>query len=379
MSRPLAAALLSWLTVALVAGPARAEGDDEDILASPDDEAAPQAGPDEASADAAADLDTRAATLERLTAVLATDGSFKVRTTAAVALGRLGDPAAVAALTDALVGDRHFAVRAAAASALGRLGDTGGVLALLAGLRDADPLVQTQASEALARFHAPRHLLAFREALRSDDARVRRAAVRAYGEVLRAGHEPAALPVVHALGDDDVEIRALAERSINTLGHERALPILLGGLANGTAAVRAGAARMLGARLDERAIPPLLAALSRTGEQEEVREAVREALRRHREYVDFSSLLERARASAPSREEDRLMALRLLGALGDEQALPALRGALKDTSPLVRTTAARAAADLGGDSARTLLKDALKTEREPRVRQHLGLLLRTSH
>lgn len=360
---PLQAACLC-LALTSAAG-ARAQDDPNSLVASPEGAVPTGAAVEAASAE----------TVERLARLLTGSESFKVRATAAVALGRLEDERALPSLLYALDSDPHFAVRAAAASALARLGHTSAIPALLQRLEDPDPLVRAQAEEALARFHEPRHLLAFREALRSENRAQRRAAVLAYGEVLRAGHEPAALPVVNALADDDPEIRALAERALNTVGHERALPILLGGLANGSASVRAASARLLGTRLDERAIEPLLVALMKSGEPKEVRVAVRDALRQHREYIDFAALLKDAEQT--KERERRLQALRLLGALGDEAALGVLGRALGDGDALVRTTAARALADLGGLRARSLVESAARREQEPRVKRHLELVLKS--
>jgi hypothetical protein len=92
----------------------------------------------------------RADRVDDLTRALREDSSYKVRTQAALVLGKLGDPRAVDPLIAALR-DSNEAVRAAAAAALGQLGDGRGAAAL-AGLRqDSSSLVRMSAEKALAR------------------------------------------------------------------------------------------------------------------------------------------------------------------------------------------------------------------------------------
>ena len=78
--------------------------------------------------------------LDRLVGALQSGASFKVRATAAVALGRMGDARALPPLSEAVRGDDSFAVRAAAAAALGRLGDPAGLPTLFVALHDREHL-----------------------------------------------------------------------------------------------------------------------------------------------------------------------------------------------------------------------------------------------
>jgi HEAT repeat protein len=314
--------------------------------------------------------------VQRLSLVVASDSSFKVRATAAVALGRLQDPRALSTLTSALQTDPHFAVRAAAAMALGRLPNSGAVPPLIDALHDSDPLVREQAGEALTAFHRPEHLPAFERALVADDVRRRRAAVTAFGEALRAGHEPAAMFVLGALGDDDAAVRDIAERALITLGHERAVPVLLRGLSYVSTPVRAAAATLLSRRADERAVAPLVEALRRTEESDEVRAAICLALRAHREYLEVGALLARAGDKALGSSEARLDAIRVAAALGGTSARRVLLAALIDDDKAVRAAAARAAPDLGAELARPLLEAALAKEQDPRVKRQFELVLR---
>jgi HEAT repeat protein len=334
--------------------------------------AAPPLGAQDETLPEAADGDR----VPRLVDLLQGSDSFKIRATAAVALGRIGDKRAAAALAAALQEDRHYAVRAAAASALGRLAAADGVPALLAALDDEDQFVRDEALAALDRYHAPEHLYAFQDALGSDDAEKRLAAVRAFGDVLRSGKEAAAPSVVKALGDADPQVVAVAERALAEVPHDRAVPLLIDGLVNGAPGVREETARMLGKRMDERAVEPLLAVITAASDGESVHAAAREALRKHREYVDVAGALKAAGDPAPDKRDARIRALRLLGALGEPSVFDSLAVALADRDPQVRMAAARAAADLGGSRGRALLDSARRSEQDERVQRQLDLLLK---
>ncbi len=377
MTRPPAGWLLrighaATLGSLLLAGGALAEADD--ILV-PEDAPVAERPVDEPALEAEPHLDAEA--VERLTLMLAQNGSFKVRATAAVALGRLGDPRGTPALMSALTTDPHYAVRAAAASALGRVQESQSVHALLRALDDDDPMVRAQAREALFAFHSVRHIDAFEAAADSDDPRWRRAAVTAYGDVLRAGHDRAGGVIVSALGDDDEEVREIAQRALSSLGHERALPLLLQGLSYVNAPVRATSARMLAKSADERAVPALLEALRRSEETEGVRSALREAIRAHREYVEVGAVLARAGDEQLGNTQARLDAISLAGAFGGRAAERILEEALSEADAQVRATAARACVDLGKTRARELLVPALAREKDARVKRQIDVVLRT--
>jgi len=312
----------------------------------------------------------------RLVDALQSGETFKVRATAAVALGRLGDTRALTPLSEALRRDESFAVRAAAAAAIGRLGDAAGLPALFAALGDSEQYVRGEAEEALARFHTLTHLFAFREALRSEDALARRAAVTAYGEVMR---EPGASPalaslVVNALGDDDEDVIAAATRAVSGLAHDRVVPLLLDGLAHGGSGVRAGCARLLEKHTDARAVEPLIALAVDTDQPEDVRRAVGSALRQHQQYVDVSGAAARAGNAA---DPDRLRSLRLLAVVGDARADALIESALADSDAAVRVAAARAAADSGQPKARAALLAAADREPDARIKRQLELILKT--
>jgi HEAT repeat protein len=314
----------------------------------------------------------------RLVEALQSGESFRVRATAAVALGRMGDARALPVLADALRGDESYAVRAAAAAAIGRLGDVGGLQPLFDALHDRDAYVRTEASEALSRFRKPEHLFAFRQALTDEDPLQRLAAVTAFGEVMREPGASVGLAarVIDALGDDDEAVAGAAAQAVSTLPHDRAVPLLVGGLEYGGSGVRTGCARLLEKRTDERAVPALTMIVVDTDQSEDVRQAARAALRAHVEYLDVNKIA--ADAVGPAGPE-RQKALRLLSVLGDKRALALIEKGLASTDPVERTASARAAVDSADPRARGLLQAAAAREADPRVKRQLELLLKSLH
>jgi hypothetical protein len=88
--------------------------------------------------------------IDDLARALLNDPSYKVRTQAALLLGKLGDPAGVDALVKAL-GDDNKTVRAMAAQSLGKLGGAKATAALKGLLaREPDSFVRGQIEKALA-------------------------------------------------------------------------------------------------------------------------------------------------------------------------------------------------------------------------------------
>lgn len=325
--------------------------------------------------------------LPRLVDALNGSSSFKIRATAAVALGRMGDARAVTPLADALRSDSHYAVRVAAASALGRIasapgaGAPGGAIAdaipaLLAALHDQDQLVRDEAQTALDRFHTPTSVFAFREALQSEDPVVRLAAVRAYGNVLRENAGVAGI-VVNALGDDADEVARAAETALAGIPHERAVPVLVAALSTGGSQVRSACARLLAKRADKTAVEPLIALMTAADEGEDVRRAARDALRAHKEYLDMPARIAAAKDTTPAAKDARVAALRVVAAMNEPGAAEIVERALADADASVRVGAARAAVDLGGDKAKKMLEQARARETDTRTQRQLDLLLKS--
>lgn len=308
---------------------------------------------------------------------LRSSANFKVRATAAVALGRIGDARALPSLVEVLRADEHYAVRVAAAAALGRLTTMEAIQPLLGALHDQDQFVREEAEAALLRFHTPATVFAFRDGLQSDDAVVRLAAVQAYGDVLKDLPGVGAL-VVQALGDDDEAVRKAAETAISSLPHERAAPLLVGALTSSGSAVRLAAAQMLAARADRNAVDPLIGIVTSSEEGEDLRRTAAESLKAHAAFIHVPSRIAAASDTSAANRDARLQAIRVLASLNDASAPALVEKALADTDAAVRISAARAAADLRSDVGRKLLASARAKETDARLQRQLDLIIKSS-
>ncbi|GAB4449831.1 MAG: hypothetical protein OHK0015_55130 [Chloroflexi bacterium OHK40] len=190
-----------------------------------------------------------------LASLLASDPVADVRAAAATALGTCGDPSATAPLIAVLL-DNHARVRAAAAAALGTIGDTTALGPLIDTLTHDMLPVAGATARALARFGDPalQPLIAL---LRADTATAARAA-------LALGYlgDPRALPALTDLLDEASEPLAPAlHDALRALG-DPALSALVSALSAPSKAMRRGAAEALGAIGDQRATPHLIHSLS---------------------------------------------------------------------------------------------------------------------
>lgn len=125
----------------------------------------------------------RGDTVETLSRSLSTDGDISVRAAAAYALGRNGDPAAIAPLREALT-DKAALVRWQSVEALARLGAmdaVGDIEALLA--KDADGWVRNAAAKALGQFRSEASIGTLIAALDDKDSRVKHSSLWSLGVI----------------------------------------------------------------------------------------------------------------------------------------------------------------------------------------------------
>jgi len=148
------------------------------------------------------------------------------RKDAAVALGKLTDPAAIESLSQALSADVESSVRIAAAEALAKTWDESAVAPLSRSLvSDGTSAVREAAARALGLTWSENAISPLIEALSTDrDALVREQAARALGQT--AGDE--AVPALaHALAQDPrVFVRDAAAQALGTIGGQDALDAL---------------------------------------------------------------------------------------------------------------------------------------------------------
>ncbi|HSL11880.1 MAG TPA: HEAT repeat domain-containing protein [Actinomycetota bacterium] len=185
------------------------------------------------------------------------DDDVRVRRVAAVALGDLGDPAALPALTEASR-DRDAEVRANAIDAVAGLGGNDPAQGVLTeALRDRDPRVRVAAAEALARSGDQAAIGVLEELAAAPAVEERVLALRAMGRV--AGSRSADV-VAARLVDEAPAVRAQALRAAASIDPAGALDAALAATADPSRLVRDAAADAL-TTIGEAAVPALVGSL----------------------------------------------------------------------------------------------------------------------
>jgi HEAT repeat protein/beta-lactamase regulating signal transducer with metallopeptidase domain len=250
------------------------------------------------------------------------DSDVGVRLESIRALGKSGDPRAIAALSEALRSDRDVAVRRAAAWALGNLDDTRAVPALTTALK-ADTSVEVRRTVvwALGEIGDKSASSSLSQSLTDRDVQVRRDAVWALGEI---GDHGSAAAIETLFKDKDASVRQQAVWAVGEIGSHESVGALTALLYDTSSAVRNQAAWALGEIGDRSAVDALGNAL-------------------------------RADSDAGVRET----AAWALGELGDADAVPALSAGLADPSDRVRSTCAWALGEISPHTAPTALINAL--------------------
>jgi HEAT repeat protein len=149
-----------------------------------------------------------------------------VPTSAAQALGKIGDPRAVEPLSAAL-NHTYEGVRWEAASALGKLGDSRAVEALIAALGDSDSDVRSEVVWVLSQIGGVRAVDSIVAALNDTDRGVRQSAAGVLGGI---GGPRAVDPLVTALNDTDSGVRKMAAGALGEIGGPRAVEPLIAAL-----------------------------------------------------------------------------------------------------------------------------------------------------
>lgn len=242
-----------------------------------------------------------------------------IRANAAGSLGNFGPKAhvAVPALVTALK-DRDVTVSSAAASALGKVGlhSKDAVRALVDAL-DRDPALATCAAEALGRIgaNAAPALPALLKAAGSEDVDLRREATYALGRVGSVAADRVMATVRQRLADDDHRVQLAAALSLTRLNDDQVEPVI-------DVLVRA-------VPRDSRTVIEMrqeaCEALGTHGPR--AARAVQALIGVLRERPDVNPALPYADQRLAQHHALRRAAATALGAIGDREALPALRSA----------------------------------------------------
>ncbi len=345
-----------------------------------------------------------------------TDAAAVVRTQAALALGRIGSPAAaVAPGLIALLKDSDETVRCQAAESLGKVGGEEGptvtaladllqdtsppvkaaaaralgamttaaasaVPSLVPLLQDREEAVRTAAAEAIARVGPldGATMEALVGGLVSPDTVVRAQTAEALGTIgATAGEATAALIV--AIKDGNDRVRAKAVEALGKLGESAAaaaVPSLVRALRdqdNWVSALAAEALGQMGESADG-AIPALVRSLGHLNPQ--VRANAAEALGK----MGMAAAGARLALEKAARDEDggaRSQAIRGLGTIGLPTPATAqlVLAGLQDADPLVRTAAVESVGQWGTDECRNTCMEALGISEGQAVLSVLMLLL----
>ena len=166
-------------------------------------------------------------------------------------------------------------VRSQAVQALGVIGDKRAVEPLIGVLNDIDPLIQRQAIKALGRIKDKRAVEPLIAVLEDSDRKphVRMSAAEALG---RIEDDRAVDPLITALHDSHWNVRAQAAVALGRIKDPRAVEPLIEALQDQDATVRGNAVDGLAMIKDPRAVEPLAAAL--TDKSETVRKKATRAL-----------------------------------------------------------------------------------------------------
>lgn len=284
-----------------------------------------------------------------------------VRTGAAEALGKIGDPAAIPTLKTAMEKDTAQ-VRRVAIGAIALIAHPSGEDALVEAISnpDDDNEARAQAAAGLGKIASSRAISTLITALDDDDLKLRSAAVAALARAGRPVEEGATDPTVlsalnSALRDSRDAVRLGAAQALQVIASKEATPSLIALLKNqnNPEDLRAAAALALGFKANTAAVSPLIAALS--DDSGEVMTAARDALAAIGEPAN-SALLSTMQEGGPT----AYYAAQAFASRGAE-ALPALEKAARNPNPVSQRWAAVALGGLGVAEARPLLEELEKS------------------
>ncbi|MBN1486890.1 MAG: HEAT repeat domain-containing protein [Anaerolineae bacterium] len=288
------------------------------------------------------------------------------RSQAAQDLGELRDLCTVEVLITVLGEDINTYVRSAAAEALGHIGAPEAIFPLMDALHDSSSFVRRAAAIALGQMQAKEAQMALLQALEDPNFYVRRAAINAIGKLGISDLGNVLLPL---LDTPDPRIQRTVITALRRLRNKDAVPQFI---------------RILDEYLtvpSHKNLPVVKTLVIALGDLR-AQEAVPTLIRVVRGYVGVRSLAVMALGQIGSPEAGpiliealkdkstnlRLSALKSLGQLKYEAALPAVLPFLSAPDPRVRRVAAMTCGYLGDHKAVAVLMEMVKEDPSPLVR-----------
>jgi HEAT repeat protein len=246
----------------------------------------------------------------------------------------------------------NLCARKRAVAALGTIRDPRAVEPLIVAMWDEDFEVRRAAIDWLASFCDSRALLPALQLLMDEFPRMRLGAACLLGEL---GDTGAVQPLILSLEDEDVHVRRVAATALGKIGDRRAVEPLVITLHDEDAEVRKAAVDALGAIGDARAAEKLFGILQQSLEADyRIRRSIAWALVQFRDSRVLDTLIEFLSDGSDhcSGASNRAEAAKLMGELGDNQAVDSLIHSLEsDVDPYVREAAAAALGEIGDGRA----------------------------
>jgi HEAT repeat protein len=281
------------------------------------------------------------------------------RQAAVIALGRIGDPAAVPALIQTLLADDRLTI--VAAGALAKIGDRQAFDVLLGLLGEPDAAVRQAAISALNSLGHPDMPDRVAALFADPNPFVRESAAKIAGYF---GYQQCIAGLLAACHDPDENVRRAAIENLTYLDIPEVLPAIIAALQNDTPKVRAGAARSLAHVESDQARPHLLTLLDDPDPW--VRYYAARSIGRHA-YPDALNALARLAQGDPGHHV-RAAAMEALGRIGGPRAV-AILAPLAEAEERDLARAALSALGLVGhpDAMPPLLAGLRSADRERRL------------
>ena len=283
---------------------------------------------------------------------------LEIRQAAVMALGRIGDPAAVPALTEVLQNEPELAILTA--GALAKIGDLGPFEALMAMLGNPEAAVRQAVISALNSMGHPDMPHRIRTLLADPDPLARESAVRIAGYF---SYPQCVERFLERTRDPEENIRRAAVENLPFLDDDRAFSHLVHALLNDSPGVRAAAAKALSHADGREALPHLLGALKDAAPW--VRFFAARSLGRHRSTAASEALTERI--TGDPAQQVRIEAIKAIAEIGGKGTLSLLTPLVKDPDPDIARAAIRGLGRLDHPGARAGLLETLGST-DPEIR-----------
>ena len=283
---------------------------------------------------------------------------LEIRQAAVIALGRIGDPAAVPALTEVLQNEPELTILTAGAMA--KIGDLRPFETLMAMLGNPEAAVRQAVISALNSMGHPDMPDRIRTLLADPDPLARESAVRIAGYF---SYPQCVERFLERTRDPEENIRRAAVENLPYLDDDRAFSHLVHALLNDSPRVRAAAAKALTHVEGNKALPHLLKALK--DEAPWVRFFAARSLGRHRSTAASEALTERI--TGDPAQHVRIEAIKAIAEIGGKGTLSLLTPLVKDPNPDIARAAIRGLGQLDHPGAPAPLFEVLGST-DPEIR-----------